>query len=148
MIKNTPNRSKILLLVIQCTISIRRHSKIHPNMDFWYENIPYGNPGWQSGQLFWKNRPKCSPKSGHYARDLRPSSHEFKKQIFWVYFLHLIHYKADNYNIKKLQVYNRIAIHLSPKNLKHCGIRTYDLLFPSWRQFHWASPPGNTRQLM
>jgi hypothetical protein len=27
------------------TFSIARPSKIYPNLDFWFENIPSGNPG-------------------------------------------------------------------------------------------------------
>jgi hypothetical protein len=29
--------------------SIRRTSKIYPNLAFWFENIPSGNPGENSG---------------------------------------------------------------------------------------------------
>jgi hypothetical protein len=27
------------------TFFIPRHAKIYPNLDFWFENIPSGNPG-------------------------------------------------------------------------------------------------------
>jgi hypothetical protein len=35
------------------TFVIPRPSKIYPNCDFWYENIPSGNPGSNPKQLIW-----------------------------------------------------------------------------------------------
>jgi hypothetical protein len=44
------------------TASIARPSKIYPNLNFWFENIPSGNPGDQMG--LWKSGPKWSPNRG------------------------------------------------------------------------------------
>jgi hypothetical protein len=41
-IQNIQNRRKIDQMVIKYTKT--RHSKIYPNWDFWFENIPSGNP--------------------------------------------------------------------------------------------------------
>jgi hypothetical protein len=32
-------------MVIKITISIPRPSKFYPNLDYWFENKPSGNPG-------------------------------------------------------------------------------------------------------
>jgi hypothetical protein len=55
--KNVPNNHKIYQMVTKYTewlynrpkcrkiSSLARPSKIYPNMDFWFENMPSGNPG-------------------------------------------------------------------------------------------------------
>jgi hypothetical protein len=51
--QNIPNYHKIYQMTTKYTkwpqnkptLSITRPSKIYPNWDFWFENIPYGNPG-------------------------------------------------------------------------------------------------------
>jgi hypothetical protein len=40
----------------QPTSSIARHSKIYPNLDFWFENKPSGNPGVETKVKKWKTR--------------------------------------------------------------------------------------------
>jgi hypothetical protein len=46
--KNIPNYHNIYQMAVKCknipTSSIARPSKIYPNLDFWFENIPSGNP--------------------------------------------------------------------------------------------------------
>jgi hypothetical protein len=39
------------------TSFITRPSKIYPNLDFWIENKPSGNPGLQPGRLEWQTIP-------------------------------------------------------------------------------------------
>jgi hypothetical protein len=34
------------------TSSVARPSKIYPNLDFWFENKPSGNPGWVGSFTF------------------------------------------------------------------------------------------------
>jgi hypothetical protein len=47
--KNVPNDNKICEMVTKYTnqhmYSMARPSKIYPNYDFWFQNIPSGNPG-------------------------------------------------------------------------------------------------------
>jgi hypothetical protein len=46
---------------IEATISILRPSKIDPNSDFWFENIPSGNPVLKI--IFWKDKGEVKQKS-------------------------------------------------------------------------------------
>jgi hypothetical protein len=47
--QNIPNSRKIdqmaICIIHITTSSIARPSKIYPNRDFWFENVPSGNPG-------------------------------------------------------------------------------------------------------
>jgi hypothetical protein len=45
--KNIPNYHKIYQMSTKHTKILP--SKIYPNLDFWFENIPSGNPGENSG---------------------------------------------------------------------------------------------------
>jgi hypothetical protein len=47
--QNIPNGGKIFQIGLNCTnIFNLKAPKIYPNWDFWFQNIPSGNPGWGS----------------------------------------------------------------------------------------------------
>jgi hypothetical protein len=55
--QNKPIDYKIYQMTINIPeFSLPMHSKIYPNWDFWYENIPSGNPGkWvENVQVFFR----------------------------------------------------------------------------------------------
>jgi hypothetical protein len=50
------------------TFSIQRRSKIHPNLDFWYENKPSGNLGVLQAIIFPRAQSVCSETRGIFVK--------------------------------------------------------------------------------